>query len=155
VIKGCRRHLFVFLANRAIPPTNNGSERALRPCVIFRKVTNCFRSEWAAHLYADVRSVIETGRRRAIGALEAIRLTSDNLISVYSSGRDGSRNLMTDQCLGRESGLLLGGGCPNREDSDNTPFGAGTALSALREVGLCRNFICRCFLPVRFTSPIN
>jgi transposase len=75
VIKGCRRHLFVFLANRAIPPTNNGSEQALRPGVIYRKVTNGFRSEWAAHLYADIRSVLETARRRAIGALEAIRLT--------------------------------------------------------------------------------
>jgi Transposase IS66 family len=40
VIKGCRRYLFIFLANRAIPPTNNGSERGLRPCVVFRKVTN-------------------------------------------------------------------------------------------------------------------
>ncbi|MGH8513299.1 MAG: IS66 family transposase, partial [Gammaproteobacteria bacterium] len=39
VIKRFRRHMFVFLANRAIPPTNNGSEQALRPCVIFRKVT--------------------------------------------------------------------------------------------------------------------
>ena len=74
-IKGCRRYLFVFLANRAIPPTNNGSEQALRPCFIFRKVTNCFRAEWAANLYADIRSVIESARRRAIGALEAIRLT--------------------------------------------------------------------------------
>src|SRR5712691_4005036 len=85
VIKGCRRYLFVFLANRAIPPTNNGSDastsaqQALRPCVIFRKVTNCFRSEWAAHLYADIRSVIETARRRTIGALEAIRLTLNGL----------------------------------------------------------------------------
>jgi transposase len=75
VIKGCRRHLFVFLTNRAIPPTNNSSEQALRPCVVFRKVTNCFRSEWGAHLYADIRSVLETARRRAIGALDAIRLT--------------------------------------------------------------------------------
>lgn len=75
VIKGCRRHMFVFLANRAVPPTNNGSEQALRPCVIFRKVTNCFRSEWAAHLYADIRSVLETARRRAISVLDAIRLT--------------------------------------------------------------------------------
>ena len=71
----CRRFLFVFLADRAIPPTNNGSEQALRPCVTFRKVTNCFRSQWGANLYADVRSVIETARRRAIGALQAIRLT--------------------------------------------------------------------------------
>src|SRR5258706_501404 len=79
VIKGCRRHMFVFLANRAIPPTNNGSEQALRPCVIFRKVTNCFPSEWAAHLYADIRSVIETARRRTIAALQAIRLTLNGL----------------------------------------------------------------------------
>ncbi|HEV7463974.1 MAG TPA: IS66 family transposase [Methyloceanibacter sp.] len=71
-IRSCRRYLFVFLANRAIPPTNNGSERALRPCVVFRKVTNCFRSEWGAKLYADIRSVIETARRRAVGALDAI-----------------------------------------------------------------------------------
>jgi transposase len=75
VIKGCRRHLFVFLADRAVPATNNGSEQALRPGVIYRKVTNGFRSEWAAHLYADIRSVIETARRRAIGTLDAIRIT--------------------------------------------------------------------------------
>ena len=41
--EGCRRFLFTFLANRAIPPTNNGSAQALRPCVVYRKVTNCFR----------------------------------------------------------------------------------------------------------------
>jgi transposase len=74
-IAGCRRHLFVFLEDRAIPATNNGSEQALRPCVVFRKVTNCFRAEWAAELYADIRSVIETGRRNAVGAFQAIRLT--------------------------------------------------------------------------------
>jgi transposase len=79
VTRGWRRHMFVFLANRAIPPTNNGSEQALRPCVIFRKVPNCFRSEWAAHLYADIRSVIETARRRAIGVLDAIRSTLKGL----------------------------------------------------------------------------
>jgi transposase len=75
VIKKVRSHLFVFVTNRDVPATNNGSEQALRPSVIFRKVTNCFRSEWGAHLYADIRSVLETARRRAIGALDAIRRT--------------------------------------------------------------------------------
>jgi transposase len=75
VIKKVRQHLFVFVTNRDVPATNNGSEQALRPCVIFRKVTNCFRSQWGADLYADVRSVIETARRCALGAFEAIRLT--------------------------------------------------------------------------------
>ena len=53
--------------------------RALRPCVIFRKVTNCFRAAWAAELYADIRFVLETARRRSIPALEAIRRTLDML----------------------------------------------------------------------------
>ena len=75
IIKRFRQNLFVFITNRDIPPTNNGSEQALRPCVVFRKVTNCFRSRWGADLYANVRSVIETARRRGIGILKAIRMT--------------------------------------------------------------------------------
>lgn len=75
IIKRFRQNLFVFVTNRHIPPTNNGSEQALRPCVVFRKVTNCFRSKWGASLYADVRSVLETARRRGIGILHALRLT--------------------------------------------------------------------------------
>jgi transposase len=72
-----RQNLFVFVTNRNLPPTNNGSEQAIRPCVVFRKVTNCFRSKWGARLYADIRSVLETARRRAINPLHAIRLTLD------------------------------------------------------------------------------
>jgi transposase len=73
VIKKYRPNLFVFVSNRDLPATNNGSEQALRPCVIFRKVTNCFRAQWAAKLYADIRSVLETARRRHIPPLDAIR----------------------------------------------------------------------------------
>lgn len=75
MIKKTRRHMFVFLDNREVEPTNNGSERALRPAVTFRKITNGFRAAWSARLYADIRSVLETARRRSIGALDAIRLT--------------------------------------------------------------------------------
>ena len=77
IIKRFRQHLFVFVTHRDIPPTNNGSEQALRPCVVFRKVTNCFRSHWGARLYADVRSVFETARRRGIPLLQSIRMTLD------------------------------------------------------------------------------
>jgi transposase len=75
IIRKCRRHLFVFMTNRDVTATNNGSERALRPCAVYRKITNGFRSQWGAVLYADIRSVIETARRRAIRAIDAIRLT--------------------------------------------------------------------------------
>jgi len=77
IIKKIRRHLFVFVTHRDIEATNNGSERALRPCAVYRKITNGFRSEWGAALYADIRSVVETGRRRAVRAIDAIRLTLD------------------------------------------------------------------------------
>ena len=75
IIKKVRRHLFVFVTNREIEATNNGSERALRPCAVYRKITNGFRSEWGAALYADIRSVVETARRRAVRAIDAIRMT--------------------------------------------------------------------------------
>jgi transposase len=85
IVKRFRQNLFIFVTNRAIPATNNGSEQALRPCVVFRKITNCFRSEWGANLYANVRSVIETARRRGIGILRAIRITLDgNAMPVAS-----------------------------------------------------------------------
>jgi transposase len=74
-IKAIRGNLFVFVTNRNIEATNNGSERALRPCAVYRKITNGFRSEWGAKFYADIRSVVETARRRAIRAIDAIRIT--------------------------------------------------------------------------------
>src|SRR5271165_3163902 len=74
-IKAIRGNLFVFMTNRDLEATNNGSERALRPCAVYRKITNGFGSEWGAKFYADLRSVVETARRRAIRAIDAIRLT--------------------------------------------------------------------------------
>jgi transposase len=69
----CRGKLFVFLKRRDTEPTNNESERALRPSVIFRKVTNGFRSKWGAKAYAALCSIVETGRRNGRSALTAIR----------------------------------------------------------------------------------
>jgi transposase len=68
-----RDKLLVFLTRRDVEPTNNGSERELRPSVIFRKVTNCFRSGWGAKVYADLRSIVATGRLAGRSNLAAIR----------------------------------------------------------------------------------
>jgi transposase len=68
-----RDDLFRFLTRRDVPYTNNGCERALRPSVIFRKVTGCFRSHWGARLYAATASVIATGRLNGKSALNAVR----------------------------------------------------------------------------------
>ncbi len=68
-----RADLFRFVTRRDVPYTNNACERALRPSVIFRKVTNCFRAEWGAKVYAAAASVIATGRLHGMTALEALR----------------------------------------------------------------------------------
>lgn len=67
-----RAHLLLFLTDETIPPTNNASEQALRWSVIFRKVTNGFRSDWGALLFAQVRSLVNTAKRQGISAFDAI-----------------------------------------------------------------------------------
>ena len=67
-------NLLLFLEDETIPPTNNASEQALRWSVIFRKITNGFRSEWGADLFAMIRSLVNTARRQDLSAFEAISL---------------------------------------------------------------------------------
>ena len=73
----CKEGLLVFVTDREVPFTNNESERALRPSVIFRKVTNGTRSEWGAEFFAAVRSVIGTGRLNGLSPFNAIAQTID------------------------------------------------------------------------------
>ena len=68
-----RDDLFRFMTRRDVPTTNNACERALRPSVIFRKVTNGFRAKWSACAYAAAASVIATGRLHGYSALESLR----------------------------------------------------------------------------------
>lgn len=68
-----RAHLFVCLYRMDVEPTNNISERALRPSVIHRKVTGGFRSEWGAKAYAALASVIDTAELSGGRAFEAIQ----------------------------------------------------------------------------------
>lgn len=58
-----RDQLLVFLDHPGrVAVTNNGCERALRPAVVQRKVTNGYRAMWAAAGEADVRTVVDTAR---------------------------------------------------------------------------------------------
>jgi transposase len=64
--------LLTFLHNLEVPPTNNACEQALRPAVIHRKVTNGFRSEWAAKGYAALASVLETAQLQGQKVFDAL-----------------------------------------------------------------------------------
>jgi transposase len=77
-------NLFLFLDNPTIPATNNTSEQALRWSVIFRKVTNGFRSDWGRDLFANVRSVVNTGKRQGLSAFESIMAALNPLESLFS-----------------------------------------------------------------------
>jgi transposase len=68
-----RKHLFVFLYRMDVSPTNNVSERALRPSVVHRKVTGGFRSQWGADAYAALASVIDTAALKGVNAFDAIQ----------------------------------------------------------------------------------
>ncbi len=61
-----RDQLLTFLAHPgAVDVTNNACERALRPAVVQRKVTNGYRAMWAAKGEAAVRTVVDTARLSA------------------------------------------------------------------------------------------
>jgi transposase len=59
-----RDHLFVFLYDPTVPPTNNASEQALRHSVVHRQVTGGFRSDWGAEAHAILTTVLDTARKR-------------------------------------------------------------------------------------------
>jgi transposase len=66
-----RVSLYVFLHRDDVEPTNNSSERDLRPSVIHRKVIGGFRSEWGAEASAIRTSILATARKQGQNLLDA------------------------------------------------------------------------------------
>jgi transposase len=58
-----------------VDATNNVSERALRPSVIQRKVTNGYRAKWAADAEADLRTTVDTARLSGANPFQTILAT--------------------------------------------------------------------------------
>ena len=76
--------LFLFLEDASVPPTNNSSEQAIRMSTIFRKVANGFRSDWGKDLFANVRSIVNTGKRQGLSAFQSISKALSPLTSFFS-----------------------------------------------------------------------
>src|SRR3954466_3060141 len=66
-----RDSLYVFLHRDDVEPTNNSSERDLRPSVIHRKVIGGFRSAWGAEASAIRASILATARKQGQNLLDA------------------------------------------------------------------------------------
>ena len=72
----------IGVGKRDVPATNNISEREIRPSVVFRKVTNGFRSDWGAQIHARYRSVTGTARLQGQPAFAAMRDLIDRTFAV-------------------------------------------------------------------------
>ncbi len=55
--------VLAFAFNKEVPFTNNQAERDLRPAKLKLKISNCFRSEDGAKIYARIESFISTARK--------------------------------------------------------------------------------------------
>jgi len=68
--------IFTFLLDKDIPPDNNGSERAIRNIKVKQKVSGQFKSLDGAENYANIRSIIDTARKRGLNEFSS-------LVSIY------------------------------------------------------------------------
>ena len=66
-----RDSLYVFLQRDDVEPTNNSSERDLRPAVIHRKVIGSFRSAWGAEASAIRTTILATARKQGRNLFDA------------------------------------------------------------------------------------
>jgi transposase-like protein len=64
--------LFTFLLDENIPADNNASERAIRNIKVKQKVSGQFKSLEGAQNYANLRSVIDTSRKRGLNEFESL-----------------------------------------------------------------------------------
>lgn len=78
LLKELRRHhtrgnLLRFLHEpTVIAPTNNAAERALRPAVIARKVSQCSKNEKGAEAFSAFKSVIQTIKKHGGNVMETV-----------------------------------------------------------------------------------
>lgn len=61
-------------ANSSIPPTNNDSEKALRPAKTKLKVSGCFRTETGVENYATMGPVIQTAVKNGQNPFEVLQI---------------------------------------------------------------------------------
>jgi transposase len=80
-----RDHLFVFLTQPEVPPTNNASERALRPSVVHRKIGGSFRSTWGVTAHATAATVLGTARKQGENLL-AVLYAATGLPLLHQQG---------------------------------------------------------------------
>jgi Transposase IS66 family len=125
-----RDKLLVFLTRRDIEATNNVSERILRLSVIFRRVTNGFRSEWGAKVYADLAMATFLSRFnkwRARGSPPCRLSGTEHEAAAF-------HEQITKRRLRKDARLCLASHAASGADRDLRVPGLRTAFSLLHQV---------------------
>ena len=65
--------IFTFLLYPNVPPDNNANERAIRNIKVKLKVSGQFKSEQGAIDYANLRSIIDTARKRGMDEIDVLK----------------------------------------------------------------------------------
>ena len=64
--------IFTFLLDKNIPADNNGSERAIRNVKVKQKVSGQFKSFEGAVYYSNIRSIVDTSRKRGLNEFKSL-----------------------------------------------------------------------------------
>lgn len=82
-----RDAVLAFAFNQEVPFTNNLAERDLRPTKLKQKISNCFRSEYGAKIYARIESFVSTARKNNKNIFEELKSTFDgqNFLTLQGS----------------------------------------------------------------------
>lgn len=62
----------LFLHNFNVPFSNNMSEKDLRTCKTRQKMSGGFRTEEGRQMFCNIKSVIETAKRRGMNIYQSI-----------------------------------------------------------------------------------
>jgi len=66
-------HWFTFIITPGVESTNNRAERALRECVVQRKIIGTLRNEKGAHIYEVIMSVLATWKQQGKNLQKSLR----------------------------------------------------------------------------------
>jgi hypothetical protein len=77
-------HLFAFVLDPRVPPTNNAAERALRELVIQRKIIGTLRNDRGVKIYETLPTLLATWKQRGLNLREAL---SSALVKAWQNER--------------------------------------------------------------------